>query len=61
VTYPGGRTRQLSVRRERAAEVRRWLQNYQDLKGAIETICELNHDFLRPESGARKRRRKRHD
>jgi hypothetical protein len=25
VTYPGGRTRQLSVRRERVDEVRRWL------------------------------------
>ena len=25
VTYPGGRTRQFSVRREMVAEVRRWL------------------------------------
>jgi hypothetical protein len=48
VTYPGGRTRQISVRRERVAEVRRWLNNYQELKEAIETICELNHDLLRP-------------
>ncbi len=47
VTYPGGRTRQISVRRERVAEVRRWLDNYQDLKQAIEAICELNHDLLR--------------
>ena len=44
VTYPGGRTRQFSVRRERVAEVRLWLSNYQELKEAIETICELNHD-----------------
>src|SRR6058998_3462978 len=49
VTYAGGRTRQLSVRRERVAEVRRWLDNYQRLKEAIEAICELNHDLLRPE------------
>ena len=49
VSYPGGRTRQLSVRRERAAEVRRWLDNYQRLKEAIEAICELNHELLRPE------------
>jgi hypothetical protein len=58
VTYAGGRTRQFSVRRERAAEVRRWLSNYQQLKAAIEAICELNHDLLRPEraeSRARKR------
>ena len=49
VSYPGGRTQQLSVRRERVAEVRRWLDNYQQLKGAIEAICELNHELLRPE------------
>jgi uncharacterized protein DUF6788 len=61
VTYPGGRTRQLSVRRERVAEVRRWLDNYQKLKQAIENICELNHDLLRPERVASKAGRKQHD
>ncbi len=60
VSYPGGRTRQLSVRRERVAEVRRWLDNYQRLKEAIEAICELNHELLRPER-ARKPGRKRRD
>jgi hypothetical protein len=54
VTYPGGRTRQISVRRERVEEVRRWLANYQDLKEKIEAICELNHDLLRPERAALK-------
>lgn len=49
VTYAGGRTRQLSVRRERVAEVRRWLDNYRKLKEAVEAICELNHELLRPE------------
>jgi hypothetical protein len=34
VTYPGGRTLQFSLRRERVAVVRRWLRNYQDLKAA---------------------------
>ena len=58
VSYPGGRTRQISVRRERVAEVRRWLSNYQELKEAIETICELNHDLLRPERAAPKARSK---
>src|SRR3981189_2745415 len=58
VTYAGGRTRQFSVRRERVAEVRRWLSNYQELKQAIEAVCELNHDLLRPERGASKARRK---
>jgi len=61
VTYARGRTRQFSVRRERVAEVRRWLSNYQELKQAIEAVCEFNHDLLRPERAASKRRRKRHD
>src|SRR5229473_8112766 len=49
VTYPGGRTRQISVRRERVEEVRRWLANYQKLKQAIEAVCELNQDRLHPQ------------
>ncbi len=61
VTYPGGRTRQFSVRRERVAEVRRWLSNYQELREAIEAICELNHDLLRPERAALKALEKPHD
>jgi hypothetical protein len=61
VTYPGGRTRQFSVGRERVTEVRRWLNNYRELKQAIETICELNHELLRPERAASRGRGKRHD
>src|SRR6202163_3064319 len=61
VTYPGGRTRQFSVRRERVAEVRRSLANYQKLKRAIEAVCELNHDLLRPETAASKGGRKKRD
>jgi hypothetical protein len=61
VTYPGQRTRQFSVRRERVAEVRRWLSNYQELKQAIERVCELNHDLLRPERAVSKARGKKHD
>src|SRR5437660_12153945 len=60
VTYPGGRTRQFGVRRERVAEVRRWLHNYRKLKQAIEAICELNHELLRPEP-RRRRSGGRHD
>ena len=61
VTYPGQRTRQFSVRRERVAEVRRWLSNYQELKEAIEAVCELNHDLLRPERAASRKSGKQHD
>jgi len=61
VSYAGGRTRQISVRRERVPEVRRWLDNYQKLKDAIEQICELNHELLRPDPASRKPGRKRRD
>ena len=60
VTYAGGHTQQFSVRRERVPEVRRWLANYQKLKQAIEDICELNHELLRPEPH-RRRAGRRHD
>jgi hypothetical protein len=36
-------------------EVRRWLRNYQKLREAIEVMCELNHELLRPEQGLSKR------
>ena len=52
VSYPGGRTRQFSLRGETAAQVRRWLANYQRLKESIEAICELNHELLRPDEAA---------
>ena len=54
VTYVGGRTQQFSAGRERVTEVRRWLDNYQKLKQAIEDICELNHELLRPEPHRRR-------
>jgi hypothetical protein len=64
VSYPGGRTRQFSLRPERVAGVRRALANYQKLKAALEAICELNHELLRPDDEAtprRARRSPRHD
>jgi hypothetical protein len=61
VTYPGGRTQQFSVRRDRVAEVRRWVANYQELKEAIEAICELNHDLLRPQAARSRSGRKKRD
>src|ERR1700747_3695145 len=61
VTYPGGRTQQFSVRRERVEEVRRWLANYQGLKETIEAICELNHDLLRPQAARSRSGRKKRD
>src|SRR5262244_4079634 len=59
VSYPGHPVRQISVRRERVAEVRQWLVNYQELKEAIEAICELNHDLLRPQRAASSKARRK--
>ncbi len=61
VSYGRGQTQQISVRRERVAEVRRWLDNYQKLKETIEQICELNHDLLRPDPTVPHPGRKRRD
>src|SRR5437763_17172790 len=57
VSYAGGRVRQFSVRRERVAEVRGGLENYQELKDAREAICEFNHDLLRHEAALPRGRR----
>jgi hypothetical protein len=59
VTYPGHRTCQISVRRERVEEVRRWLANYQEMKETVEAICQLNHDLLRPNGRRQNRGRSR--
>lgn len=59
VTYPGGRTRQFSLRPELVPQVRQWLENYKNLKVALEEICELNHHLLRREEASVKRTRKR--
>jgi hypothetical protein len=61
VSYPGGRTRQFSLRGEMVHAVRRWLANYQELKEAIEAICELNHKLLRPDDATARSRRKQRD
>ena len=50
IGYPGGRTRQLSLRAEQVPQVRAWLANYQQVKATMEEVCELNQRLLRPES-----------
>jgi hypothetical protein len=61
VSYPGGRTRQFSLRREQISKVRRWLNNYRKLKDKLEAICELNHHLLRPDSAAQESRSGKND
>ena len=61
VGYPGGRTRQLSLRAEQVPQVRAWLANYRKSRAALEQICELNQRLLRPEAPAPARRRAARD
>jgi hypothetical protein len=46
VSYPGGRTKQISLRPEQKPIVERWLRNYRKIKASLERICELNHQRL---------------
>src|SRR5215467_11802553 len=52
VTYPGGRTKQISLSAEQKTLVQHWLRNYRKLKDTLERICELNLQLLRPEKKA---------
>ena len=49
IGYPGGVTKQYSIRPEMKDQVEQWLNNYRELKAKLEAICEINHAFLRPE------------
>jgi len=49
VGYPGGVTKQFSIRPEIVPQVQQWIQNYRDLKARLGSIREANHAFLRPE------------
>jgi hypothetical protein len=57
VGYPGARIRQICLRKEQVAYVKRCLANYQKLKAAIEEICEINQQLLRPEPGGKEDKR----
>jgi hypothetical protein len=52
VSYPGGRTKQISLSAEQKVRVQQWLRNYRKLKDTLERICELNLQLLRPEKHA---------
>jgi hypothetical protein len=47
VGYPGGKTRQVSVRPEQVPQVRKALEQYRDFKQTLEAISELNQLLLR--------------
>jgi hypothetical protein len=47
VGYPGGKTRQLSLRPEQVPQVRQGLQRFRQIKETLEAISELNQSLLR--------------
>jgi hypothetical protein len=47
VGYPGGKTRQVSLRPEQVPQVRKAIEDYRDFKQALEAISELNQLLLR--------------
>ena len=54
VGYPGGKTRQVSLRPEQVPQVRKALQRYQVFKQGLESISELNQFLLRLDRAASK-------
>ena len=47
VGYPGGKTRQLSLRPDQIPQVRKALDQYHQVKQTLEAISELNQHLLR--------------
>lgn len=47
VTFPAGKTVQITVPRKLLPRVRRWVQNYSDFWSALEQISEINRQLLR--------------
>jgi hypothetical protein len=47
VGYPGGKTRQVSLRPEQVPQVRQSLDGYREVKETLEAISELNQFLLR--------------
>ena len=47
VGYPGGKTRQLSLRPDQVPQVRKALDHYRQVKETLESISELNQQLLR--------------
>ena len=47
VGYPGGRTRQVSLRPDQVPQVRKAIEGYRNFKRGLEAISELNQFLLR--------------
>jgi response regulator of citrate/malate metabolism len=47
VNYPGNKTRQISIRPEQVARVRKAIERYRRVKEALEEISELSQFLLK--------------
>jgi hypothetical protein len=47
VGYPGGKTRQVSLRPDQVPQVRKAIEGYRNFKRSLEAISELNQFLLR--------------
>ena len=56
VGYPGGKTRQVSLRPEQVPQVRKALACYRNFRRSLEAISELNQFLLRLERETSKRK-----
>src|ERR1700687_284075 len=54
VGYPGGKTRQVSLRPDQIPQVRKALEGYRNFKRSLEAISELNQFLLRRDREAPK-------
>ena len=59
VGYPGGKTRQVSLRPDQVPQVREALENYRKFKRSLEAISELNQFLLRLDRAESKEQERR--
>lgn len=57
VTFPGGRTEQISLPPDLVPRARRWVGNYRRWTETVEKISAINRDLLREERKATRERR----
>lgn len=54
VTYPGSKTKQVSVTTEQLPQIREWIANYRRIKETLEAISEINLESVRSARDAAK-------
>ncbi len=59
VTVGPGRTTGGVISADQLDQVRRWIENYQRLKGDLERISEINRELLRREQNALRARKRK--